>query len=80
MLKKLLFGTILLMTASAALAFHCPADMKQIDAALAEKPTLTAEQLAKVRELRRQGEEYHQAGKHQQSVDALGQAKEILGI
>lgn len=80
MLKKLLYGTILLMASGAALAFHCPADMKQIDAALAEKPSLTGDQLAKVRELRQQGEEYHQAGKHQESVEALGQAKQILGI
>jgi hypothetical protein len=31
-------------------------------------------------QLRDEGERLHQAGQHQQSVDTLAQAKEILGI
>src|SRR5690606_19317189 len=63
-----------------AFAMHCPADMAKIDAALAENPDLTAEQLAEVKRLRAEGEEYHAAGQHQESVDTLARAMEILGI
>ena len=63
-----------------AFAFHCPADMAKIDAALAAGPQISAEQLAEVQRLRAEGEEYHAAGQHQESVDALAKAMEILGI
>ena len=66
--------------ATPAFAMHCPADMAKIDEALAANPSLSAEQLAEVKRLRAEGEEYHKAGQHQESVDALGQAMEILGI
>ncbi|MEW5890117.1 MAG: hypothetical protein AB1768_13975 [Pseudomonadota bacterium] len=65
---------------AAALAFHCPADMKKIDEALAKNPKLTAEQMSEVKKLRADGEQLHQAGKHQESVDTLAKAKKILGI
>lgn len=64
----------------AAFAFHCPADMKKIDAALAQGPSLSAAQLAEVRELRAEGEALHKSGDHAGSVKALGRAMEILGI
>ncbi|MEX2298111.1 MAG: hypothetical protein WD715_11880 [Dongiaceae bacterium] len=63
-----------------AFAFHCPADMADIDAALAAGPDLTADQLAEVERLRTEGEVLHDAGDHQGSVDALAEAKAILGI
>ena len=66
--------------ATPALAMHCPADMAKIDAALAENPQLSADQLAEVKRLRAEGEEYHKAGQHQESVDTLAKAMEILGI
>ena len=64
---------------ASALAFHCPADMKAIDAAL---PTakLTAAQLAEVKKQRADGEALHKAGKHQESVDTLAKAMKTLGI
>ncbi len=70
----------LLALAGPAFAFHCPRDMAAIDAALAENPALTAEQLAEVKKLRAEGEELHNSGKHQESVDTLAKAMEILGI
>ena len=73
-----LLGTLILSTS--ALAFHCPADMKKIDAALAASPKLTSEQLTEVTKLRADGETLHKAGKHQESVDALGKAMKILAI
>ncbi|RNF33728.1 hypothetical protein [Paracoccus methylarcula] len=65
--------------ASPALAFQCPADMSQIDAAL-ETASLSEADLAKVQELRDLGEAEHDAGNHQAAVDALAEAKEILGL
>jgi hypothetical protein len=54
--------------------------MKAIDAALAKKPTLSAEQLADVKKYRAEGEALHKAGKHQESIDTLVKAEKILGI
>jgi hypothetical protein len=73
------FGALLL-ASSAAFAFHCPADMKKIDAALAKNPKLSAKQMTEVKKLRADGEALHKAGKHQQSVDTLGKAMKMLGI
>ena len=72
----------LALTLSSGLAFanHCPMDMKEIDAALAKHPQLSAEQLAQVKQYRAEGEALHKAGKHQESVDTLAKAKKILGI
>jgi hypothetical protein len=77
---KLLAVIAGLLFSGSALAFQCPADMQKIDAALAENPELSEEQLAEVQRLRNEGEELHQAGQHQASVDALAQAKGILGL
>jgi hypothetical protein len=70
-----------LVSASAvAFAFHCPADMKKIDEALAKKPQLTKEQMADVTKYRAEGESLHKAGKHQEAVDTLAKAMKILKI
>ncbi len=74
------FAAALLIASGAALAFHCPKDMKEIDAALAKNPQLSKSQLEEVKSLRAKGEEAHKAGKHQESVDDLGKAKAILGL
>lgn len=78
--KKLLVAMILGLSSAVALAAHCPMDMQQIDAALSENPELTAEQLAKAKKHRAEGEALHKAGKHQESVAELAKAKTILGI
>ncbi len=64
----------------AAHAFHCPADMKKIDAALSKNPKLTDAQLSQVKKYRAEGETLHKAGKHQESVDTLAKAMTILDI
>ena len=79
-MRKLAILLAALFISSSALAFHCPADMKKIDDALAANPKLTAEQMAEVKKLRSEGETLHQAGKHQESVDTLGKAMKILGV
>lgn len=80
MRRTLAAAAILAFLATPALAMHCPADMAKVDAALAGNPQLSAEQLAEVQRLRAEGEEYHKAGQHQESVDTLAKAMEILGI
>ena len=70
----------LALASATALAFHCPADMKKIDEALAKNPPLSAAQLAEVKKYRADGEALHNAGKHQESVDTLARAMAILKI
>jgi len=74
-----LFAALTLASAS-AFAFHCPADMKKIDEALAKSPQLSAQQMTDVKKYRADGEALHKAGKHQESVDTLAKAMKILGI
>ncbi len=70
----------LALSSGAAVAFECPADMKKIDAALAKNPSLSSDQMSKVKELRASGEQLHNSGKHGESVKALREAMAILGI
>lgn len=79
-LRSIVLAAMLALGSSAALAFHCPADMKKIDAALGKNPKLSKEQLAEVKEYRAEGEKLHKAGKHQESVDTLAKAMKLLGI
>lgn len=79
-MKKLMTLVAMLAFSGVALAFHCPADMKKIDAALDKKPTLSADQMSEVKKLRADGESLHKAGKHQESVDTLAKAMKMLGI
>ena len=79
-MKRTVLAAILAFSASAALAFHCPADMKKIDEAMAKNPKLSAEQTAEVKKLRADGEALHKSGKHQESVDTLAKAMKILNV
>jgi hypothetical protein len=76
---RLIIAASLALASSTAFAFHCPQDMKQIDAAMG-KAKLSDAQMAQVKQYRAEGEALHKAGKHQQSVDTLARAKKILGI
>ena len=77
-MKKLLIAAIALASA-AAFAHNCPNDMKAIDAKLTSAKLADAD-LAKVKALRADGEAMHKAGKHDDSMKALGEAKKMLGI
>jgi len=79
-LTQVLIATAFALASSTAMAFHCPADMKKIDAALAKNPNLTAAQMTDVKKMRADGETLHKAGKHQESVDTLAKAMKVLGI
>jgi hypothetical protein len=78
-MKRIAIVAALMLASSAALANSCPREMKAIDAAL-PKAKLSAQQAAEVRKLRAQGEEHHKAGRHSESMAALGKAKGMLGI
>ena len=80
MKRTLMLAAALTFASGAALAFHCPKDMKQIDDALAKNPQLSATQMKEVKDLRAKGEAEHKAGNHQASVDDLAKAKQILGL
>ena len=79
-MKRIALAALLAFSTSAAFAFHCPADMRKIDEAMAKNPKLTAEQSAEVKKYRAEGETLHKAGKHQESVDTLAKAMKILNI
>jgi hypothetical protein len=74
----------LLVVAVPAYAYQCPTDMAKIDAVLAKNPRLSAGDLARVRQLRAEGEALHRSGKtqeaHSAAVAKFSQAKRILGI
>lgn len=79
-IRSLVTAIALAAASTAAFANHCPMDMKAIDEALAKHPALTTAQLDEVTRLRADGEALHKAGKHKDSVEALGKARKILGI
>jgi hypothetical protein len=79
-MKQFALVVALALASSAAFAFHCPADMKKIDEALAKNPQLSSQQMAEVKKSRAEGETLHKAGKHQESVDTLARAMKILNI
>lgn len=59
-------------------AMHCPADMARIDALLQSDPPADPAVLAKVKELRAEGETLHNAGDHGESVKVLAEALDLL--
>ena len=79
-MKRSILAAALALAAGSVFAYHCPADMKEIDAKLATNPKLSDADMAKVKQLRADGEAAHKAGKHDDSVKMLGEAKKMLGI
>jgi hypothetical protein len=77
-MKKLLIAAVALASA-AAFAHNCPNEMKAIDAKMSTAKLADAD-MAKVKALRADGEAMHKAGKHDDSMKALGEAKKMLGI
>ena len=79
MLRIIIAVLALTFGAGSAFAFHCPADMAKIDAAM-KTAKLSAADKTKVQTYRKEGEALHKAGKHQQSVDTLAKAMAILNV
>ena len=80
LIRTTALAALLTTAAGMALAHNCPNEMKAIDAKLATNPGLSADNAAKVKQLRADGEAHHKAGKHDDSMKALAEAKKILGI
>jgi hypothetical protein len=79
-MKRILLSLLVAFATGAAYAHNCPNEMKAIDAKLASTPQLSDADAAKVKQLRAEGEAAHKAGKHDESMKALGEAKKILKI
>jgi hypothetical protein len=79
-MKHTLVLAALALAFGAAQAGNCPNEMKAIDAKLATNPKLAEADMAKVKKLRADGEAAHKAGDHGKSMQALGEAKKMLGI
>ena len=80
MIRLVASAAVLVLLSAPAFANHCPKDMAAIDAALAKNPQLSEAQMTQVKKLRADGEALHKAGKHQESVEALQKAEDILKI
>jgi len=83
MTKKLFAALVLMAFMTPAWAHMCPSLMSDIDQGLEDEEKvsqLSEDDLARVKELREQGEQYHNDGEHDQSEEALNEAKEILGV
>ncbi len=79
-MKTVLLAFALALAAGTAFAHGCPNEMKAIDAKLATNPKLAEADAAKVKQLRADGETAHKAGKHDDSMKALAEAKKLLAI
>jgi len=78
-IRNILIAISLALVSGAAFAFSCPKEMKAIDAAL-PSAKLSEAQMTEVKKLRAEGENFHKEKKHDESMEALGKAKKILGI
>ena len=77
-MRHFILAATALAFAGAAWAHNCPNEMKAIDAKLATKPQMSTADMDKVKKLRADGEAAHKAGKHDDSMKALGEAKKML--
>ena len=75
MTRFALAAAIVLFAATPALAEECAAELTKVDAALAAGPKLTADKLMEAEKLRDQGEDLCDAGKKNESLTALKQAR-----
>ena len=64
----------------AAFAFNCPNEIRAIDAKLATKPVISKETADKVAKLRAKAETAHASDKHSDAMQAISEAKKLLGI
>ncbi len=75
--RSLIVAAVLVAFSAPAYAFYCPKTVKALDAAL-PKASLSADQSAKVTQLRDQGMAHHNAGDHVAAVKSLGEAARII--
>ncbi|MBM3566673.1 MAG: hypothetical protein FJX42_11250 [Alphaproteobacteria bacterium] len=75
--RTFLMAAAAMLISAPVFASSCPKHMKAIDDELAKNP---AKATAEVKKLRADGESLHKAGKHDESMKALGAAEKLLGI
>jgi len=78
-IRSMVVALSLALASSVAFASSCPKHMKAIDAAL-PKAKLSADKMAEVKKHRADGEAFHKAGKHAESMEALMKAEKLLGL
>lgn len=76
-MRALLFGIVAIALTSPAFATDCPDIWQQINEKM-KTARLSAQDQAKLAELRKEGEDFHHAGNHVKSVAALKQALALL--
>jgi hypothetical protein len=79
MVRSISLALLLTIAPAAAFANSCPTHMAAIDAAL-PTASISEADMTRVKELRKQGEDLHNAGDHAGSEAALGEAERLLGI
>lgn len=79
-MRRLISFTVAALFSAPLWAMHCPMDMAKIDEQLAANPPSDATTLERVKQLRAEGEQLHNAGDHVQSVKVLGEALDLLGV
>ncbi len=78
MLKRIVLASaVAVMISGPALAFHCPKDIKAIDAAVGNM-SLDSSTTSKVTALRDTGESQHKAGNHDDAQKSLAEAMRLL--
>ena len=65
---------------SYANAGSCPILIKEVDSKLAIAKELSEKQVAEIEKLRQEGEDYHNTGKHKESVKLLQESLAKLNI
>jgi hypothetical protein len=77
---KTVLAVLLISASSIAFAHNCPNEMKAIDAKLSSTQGMSADDMAKIKSLRAEGEKFHKEGKHTESMQSLQQAKKMLDM
>ena len=77
---KTILAVLLLSVSTLASAHSCPKEMKAIDDKLSSTSGISAENMAKIKALRADGEKFHKEGKHDESMKSLQEAKKLLGM
>lgn len=75
--RSLIAAVVAVSFAAPALAGHCPADVKAIDAAMSSVK-LSSSQSAEVTSLRNEGDALHKSGSHKEAVDKLAKAMRLI--
>jgi hypothetical protein len=79
MKNRFLILSLLFMSAAAS-AHNCPNEMKVIDLKLTGSPKMDSADMSRVMDLRVEGEKLHKQGQHAESMQALKEAKKLLGM